>query len=117
MIAMLAIDTPSAYMDYTIRYFVVRLCSKMRTPFLRMRQNQFSVIFTRTILGLMIVLLSIGAPLAYAQTGALVSKHPQADYQAGFTHGVQDAQPTTKHVYIWSPGHAIISICQLRHFY
>jgi hypothetical protein len=31
-------------------------------------------------------------PSAFAQAGAPLSKHPQADYQSGFEHGVCDAK-------------------------
>src|SRR6188472_3336999 len=58
---------------------------------------------------LAVIILMIDEQSTYAQTGALISKHPQADYQRGFKHGVQDAQPTTKIVYIWSPGHGFIN--------
>jgi hypothetical protein len=56
-----------------------------------------------------IVVLMIGAQSAFAQTGALLSKHPINDMLSGYKHGVSDAQATTKHVYIWGPGHGFIN--------
>jgi hypothetical protein len=55
------------------------------------------------------VILTIGTQSAYAQMGALLSKHPISDTLSGYEHGVSDAQPTTKHVYIWSLGHGFIN--------
>jgi hypothetical protein len=34
----------------------------------------------------------MGAPFAFAQSGAPLSKHLQADYQSGLKHGVIDGK-------------------------
>jgi hypothetical protein len=44
------------------------------------------------ISALAIVVLMTVAPSAFAQAGAPLSKHPQADYQSGYEHGVSDAK-------------------------
>ena len=55
------------------------------------------------------IVLFMGAPFAFAQSGGLLSKHPQAYYQSGFKHGVIDGKDSCKHPdgchwYVLQPG-------------
>jgi hypothetical protein len=55
------------------------------------------------------IVLSMGAPFAFAQSGAPLSKHPQADYQSGFKHGLIDEKDSCQHPdgchwYVLQPG-------------
>ena len=49
----------------------------------------------KTIIGAVAVYVTFvmtGAPSAFAETGAPLSMHPQADYQSGFKHGAMDGK-------------------------
>jgi hypothetical protein len=43
------------------------------------------------------IVLLMGAPFAFAQSGGLLSKHPQADYQSGYRHGLTDGKNSCIH--------------------
>jgi hypothetical protein len=60
--------------------------------------------------GIVAIFLMTDDPLAYAQTGALVSKHPQTDYQLGYKLRVRDSscQPDCN-LYILQPGQGFIN--------
>jgi hypothetical protein len=54
------------------------------------------------------ILLLMGAPFAFAQSGGLLSKHSQADYQSGLKHGVIDGKDNCIdrcHWYVLELGH------------
>lgn len=67
------------------------------------------------ILSVIVVSLLLGAPNVYAQTGALVSKHPQTDYKSGYDHGVADASDDCKDpripciAYVWKSPNGFIN--------
>jgi hypothetical protein len=73
----------------------------------------------KVLLGaLAILVLMIEAQSAYAQTGALISKHPQADFKSGYDHGVADASepcnnppPNTcnRYPYVWQSPNGFIN--------
>jgi hypothetical protein len=47
----------------------------------------------KIVLGVLaVVMLLIGAQSVFAQTGAPLSKHPQAAYKSGFNHGLTDGK-------------------------
>jgi hypothetical protein len=62
---------------------------------------------------LVAVLLMIGAQSAFAQTGALLSKHPQADFKSGYDHGVADAsEPCNNPPPTWIDGY-VTGFCKI----
>jgi hypothetical protein len=67
----------------------------------------------KIILSVIIVVLMIGTPSAYAQV--IHFEHPQADYQSGFKHGVADASDQCKDprvpclAYVWKSPNGFIN--------
>ena len=54
------------------------------------------------------ILLLMGTPFAFAQSGGLLSEHSQANYQSGLKHGVIDGKDNCIdrcHWYVLEPGH------------
>ena len=74
-----------------------------------------------SVIAIVVAFIMISAPSAFAQTGAPLSKHPQAAYKSGFNHGLTDGKNSCirpdadqdkcdgNHDYVAQPGKGFIN--------